>query len=335
MKHILVTGGGGYIGSSLVRELIDRNYTVRVFDSFYFGKESLKNLIGPLEIIKGDIREIDASALKGIDAIIHLAALSNDHTANVSPKLTYEINTLATERLAKLAKRAKVPKLIFASSTSIYHRQRSAPPDTENNPVTPEKHYSLSKFLAEKKLFDLADKTFKVVIFRMATVGGVSPRMRFDLVINAMVKSALEQKKVFVFSGKQYRPVIDIRDVIRAYILALNSPINQDYQYLFNIAYKNYTVSQIAKEVVSTLNLLGVPVSVIKMHPKQMSKNYKVSTEKIEKLLDFKALYSPSDTVKELFKHLKSRSINEKNSSTYSDTNKIRSLLTKLKLKYI
>ena len=339
MKHILVTGGGGYIGSFLVSNLLTQGYKVRVFDSFYFGKESLKNLKGPLEIVEGDIREIQLSALHEIDAVIHLAAFSNDLMANVFPQLTYEVNTLATERLAQLAKQARVQRFIFASSASIYHTDKKIKGGhTETDLVKPEGHYSVSKHLAEKKVLAEADEAFKVIVFRMATVNGVSPRMRFDLVINAMTKSALERGKIFVFSGHQSRPVIDIRDVVRAYLLALTCTFDTTVQPIFNIAYKNYTILQLAREVTRCLAKSGISTSLICSNPKQKSKTYSVSTKKIYNAFNFTALFSPSDTIKELVKRFKKHIPSPPANTTSSASNttyKLHSLLTQTPLKYV
>ena len=210
---ILVTGGAGYIGCVLVRELLDRGEAVRVFDKLFFGDEPLSEFRDRIELVEGDIRSIDEAALAGIDSVVHLAGLSNDPTAEYNPRANYEINTIATERLALLSKRAGVRRFTFASTCSIYDRGLFADDVLvdETAEVSPRAAYAVSNHDAEKILLQLADESFSPVIFRQGTVFGYSPRMRYDLVVNTFVKDALSKGRLTVFGGgEMWRPLVDV-----------------------------------------------------------------------------------------------------------------------------
>jgi len=197
-KRILITGGGGYIGSSLVGELLKKGYQVRVYDRFIFGEKPLKRLKDKIEIIKGDIRNFKKEILNGIDAVIHLAAISTEPTSQYDPRLTDLINHIATEKLARAAKEMGIERFIFASSCSVYFTY-STPlnpsPSKEDEPVNPISPYSISKRAAEQALLELADDSFHPIIFRKGTIYGLSPRMRYDLVLNSFVKDSFLHKK--------------------------------------------------------------------------------------------------------------------------------------------
>ena len=172
-QKILVTGGAGYIGSVLVRELLMQGYRVRVFDKLYFGKESLSDLGKKIEIIQGDVRQFPAEALKGCSSVIHMGSLSNDPTADFDPKANHEINCEGTKRVAEACKKAGVKRMTFASSAAVYgfHIDSIA---NEQFKTKPQSEYAQSKLDAEKALLKLADRKFCPVILRQATVYGLS-----------------------------------------------------------------------------------------------------------------------------------------------------------------
>lgn len=313
MKTILVTGGGGFIGSILVQKLLStKRYRVRIFDTFYFGKKHLVGLSGPVEIIEGDIRSMTKRHLDGVDAVIHLAAISNDPTADFAPGICFKVNTQATKKLALLAKKQGVDRFIFASSASIYHGSNDKQHlHREGDSVKPVTHYSLSKYQGEKHLWELQDQHFAVTIVRMATVGGYSPRMKFDLAVNTMVKTALSEGVIWVYGGSQYRPLIDIRDVTDAYLKILTAPKAKVAGELFNLSFDNFLISRLAEEIASKLVSLGKRVRVKKQIPKFEVKSYQISSEKIKKILSFQAKYSPIQTVLDVVKQIESRKLTD------------------------
>lgn len=331
MKTILVTGGGGYIGSELTEALVKEGYRVRVFDAFYFGKAHLMSLRGPLELIEGDVQTFDGSLFKEVDAVIHLAAISNDPMADYAPKLCYRVNTHATEQLAVKAKKMGVCRFIFASSCSLYHLPGgNSAIAKENSIIHPISHYSQSKYQAENALLELVDKTFSVTIFRMATVGGYSKRLKFDLAVNTMVKSVLVNAEIIVFDGSQYRPLIDIRDVVQTYLLALKAPIKKIRGQIFNLAYENYLVSDLAKRVEQTVGKRGKKIKILQRLAEYETKSYKVSTEKIRKVLNIKPSFSAEDTVEYLLQQIERFQITDFDNPLYNNFLWTRPILAKL-----
>lgn len=318
-KTILVTGGAGYIGSELTQELLNLGYRVKIFDSFYFGKKHLESLRGKYELIAGDIRTLPRQLLDGVFAIIHLAAISNDPMADFAPKLCHEVNTKATERLAILAKEAGVVRFIFASSCSIYHHdKKNSQVFTENDAVHPKAQYSVSKYLAEQVLLQLSGKNFVITVIRMATVGGYSRRLKFDLAVNTMVKSALTSGEIIVFDGSQYRPLIDIRDVTKAYLTILETPTKKIQNQIFNLAYDNYLVTDLASQVSLPLKALGRPVKIIRRKASYDIKSYRVSAEKIRRI-GVRPQFSVDKTALQLLQEIKKRNIKDFDNPIYNN----------------
>ncbi len=185
-KKILVTGGCGYIGSVLVPILLERGYQVRVFDKLYFGEEPLKAVLDKIELVPGDVRNFDADVLDDIDGVIHLGSLSNDPTAAFYPETNYSINYGGTVKVAEACKKRGVPRLTFASGCVVYGLFIEGVAD-ESSPTNPPGDYDKSKLDGERVLQKMADNNFCPVILRQGTVFGFSPRMRWDLVVNAFV----------------------------------------------------------------------------------------------------------------------------------------------------
>ena len=296
-QTILVTGGGGYIGAVLTEELVRSNYNVRVVDTFYWGKEPLDHLKGKVQIIQVDIRNITPQVLHGVSAVIHMAGLSNDPMAEFAPKANFEINTKATIRLANLCRHKGVKKFIFASSASIYYNGTFSNPKIQNEDshVAPKAAYSLSKRLAEIGIMKLASKSFCPIIFRQGTVFGYSPRMRYDLVVNTMLKDALLKNKIVITGGgKQYRPLVDVRDVVKAYIIALRAPEEKVCGQIFNLSYENYKIANLAKLVKKTIERTQhIKLKLEIDNSRKKDRSYRISTEKIKKTLG----WTPSTSV--------------------------------------
>ena len=243
--RICVTGGCGYIGSVLVPKLLDAGHHVRVIDVQWFG-----DYLPPqprLKVIKADIRD-DSWLLGAADAIIHLAAVANDPTGDLDPKLTWEVNALATAQLAERAVRHRVAQFIYASSGSVYGIS-NAPESFEHMPLVPVSEYNKTKMVAERVLLSYADQ-MAVQILRPATVCGFSPRQRLDVMVNSFTIQALTQHRIAFNGGEQYRPNIHIDDMTDLYLWMLERPALTG---IYNAGFENLKIREIAQMVASRI----------------------------------------------------------------------------------
>ena len=253
MKNILVTGGGGYVGTNLVNELLSDNYTVTVLDTFWFGNYLKKHK--NLKIIKKDIREISEKDLKKIDCIMHLASIANDPAAELDAKLTWDVNVLATYKLINLAINQKVKKFIFASSGSVYGVKKEKKV-TENLSLIPISEYNKTKMIGEK-VVESFKKKMKTIILRPATVCGPSKNHRLDLTINMLTYQATKNKKINVFGGSQYRPNLTLKDMINIYHFFIRKNLTGTY----NVGFENEKVIDIAKKIAKKFKNIKIQIS--------------------------------------------------------------------------
>jgi nucleoside-diphosphate-sugar epimerase len=299
---ILVTGGAGYIGAVFIRQLLEKGYAVRVYDKMYFGLEGLEDVRSNVDIVQGDIREFDAGVLEGTDTVVHLAGLSNDPMAEFNPEANMAINTEGTRKIAEACKQKGVRRMIFASSCSIYDRGLFAEDriQNEDSEVEPRAAYAVSKYKAERILLDLADDTFHPVILRQGTVYGSSPRMRYDLVVNTFVKCALTSGILNVHcGGEMWRPLIDVRDVGRAYLCCIEAPEEEVGGEIFNISFRNYRVLELAHYVKKALeDLCDVEIEV--EYGDTRTRSYRVSTKKMEDRLGFRSIISAEESARDM-----------------------------------
>jgi len=290
---ILVTGNQGYIGSVLVPLLRTHGYLVVGLDSGYFKECQITPVYEDFQQNTKDIRDILPSDLEGIDAIIHLAGLSNDPLGELSPGLTEEINLQGTVKLAIMAKEAGVKRFIFSSSQSMYGVSKTSDEleeDTsEKNPVTA---YARTKWEAELRLKKLTTEDFVVVCFRPSTVFGASPRLRCDVVFNNLVACAYTTGKIEIKSdGSPWRPVVHVRDVCSAFIAGLEAPpaIVNGRSYNVGIPAGNFSVRDLAEA--AQRSVPGSTLVFTGEHGKD-SRTYRVSFQRI--LTELSDYYKPS-----------------------------------------
>jgi len=299
---ILVTGGAGYIGSLLVRELLALGETVRVVDTHWFGNSS--DTHERLELVKADLRYSNSEdLLEGVSDVIHLAGLSNDPTADFAPDLNSESNVLATRRLARaVAEKAQLEqreiRFLFASTCSVYYTSSVAgdvnvEQMTEDLPVAPTANYSKTKRLAEIELLRIAEQQphFCPTIVRKGTIFGLAPRMRFDLVVNIFVLHAWRKRLLTVHgSGEVWRPLLHIRDAVDAYLHLLWAPTGKIRSETFNLVHKNYRILELAHWIAELLEQhRGVEVQVKRDRSSGDGlRSYYVDGEKITRTLGFK-----------------------------------------------
>ena len=300
MMKILVTGGGGYIGTTLVPYLIENGHEITVLDRFYFGIEpSLKNLenLGKVTLIRDDIRYFTGKLLEGQEVVVDMAALSNDPAGELDYWKTFEINYLGRARVARLAKEAKVKKYLLISSCSIYGFQDGILTEkSETNPLTA---YAKANYLAETENLPLGNSEFTTTAIRFATAYGLSGRMRFDLAINGMVLGAHKNGKIPIMrDGTQWRPFIHVKDASRAILTILESDPLKTNQQIFNMGSdsQNYRIKELAEIVENSMS--NRPNIEWYGYPDKRS--YRISFAKAKSVLGFDAKYTPLDAVKEI-----------------------------------
>lgn len=303
--RVLVTGHRGYIGTVLVPMLMMKNHEIVGLDADLFRRCSFGRGIVEIPELRKDIRDIVASDLKGFNAVLHLAGLSNDPLGDLNPSLTHEINYLASVRLATLAKQVGVQRFVFSSSCSNYGAGGDDWLNEESafNPVTP---YGLSKVEVERDVAQLADDSFSPVFLRNATAFGVSPRLRFDLVLNNLVAWAFTTGKVFIKSdGTPWRPIIHIEDIARAFIAVLHAPAEIVHNQAFNVCRTedNYRISELAEIVKETVPGCTIEYATDAGPDKR---NYRVDGRKILNMIpEFKPQWNARKGAAELFEAYK------------------------------
>jgi nucleoside-diphosphate-sugar epimerase len=300
--RVLVTGHLGFIGTLMVPLLRRAGHEVVGLDSDFYAASTFAEEIESVPHLRGDIRDVQTSDLAGFDAVIHLAALSNDPLGNLNPDLTYDINHRGTIHLAERAKAAGVARFLFSSSCSNYGASSSDSLLTEDaafNPVTP---YGKSKVLAEQDLRTLADARFSPVLMRSATAYGVSPRIRFDLVLNNLTAWAVTSGKVLIKSdGSPWRPIVHAQDISRAFIAALGAPQPVIHNTAFNVGQssENYRVRELAEFVRQIVPGCDIEYAA---DASPDTRNYRVSCDKIARTLPaFQPQWTAREGVRELY----------------------------------
>ena len=299
-RRVLVTGGAGFIGSHLVRMLLERGYHVRVLDRFDYGQGGIDGLIHPnFEIIQGDVcssRDV-SRAVRNVDGVIALAAIVGDPACNLDPEETVNLNYASTKILAETCNFYGVRRLVFASSCSVYGASTSGGMLTERSRLNPVSLYARTRVLSENILFDRHGDVEPVVV-RLATVFGLSPRMRFDLVVNTLTAKAVSERRISIFGGNQWRPNVHCRDAARAFVMALEAPASDVAGEIFNLGgdANNHRINEIG-DMVS--QIVG-DVNVERRDEIPDPRDYRVSFAKIRRVLGFEPEYSVADGIREV-----------------------------------
>jgi nucleoside-diphosphate-sugar epimerase len=294
---ILVAGGAGYIGSVLVPLLQQQSHQVDVIDLMWFGN----HLPESVSAKKQDLFSLAESDLQGYDQIIFLAGLSNDPMAEYNPAMNFVQNGALPPYLAYRARKAGVKRFIYASSCSIYGYTEDKL-DDEESPLSCSYPYGISKLVGERGVLQQQEQDFSVIALRQGTVNGHSPRMRFDLIVNTMFKTAMTGGKIVVNNPAIWRPLLDVRDTAQAFVLAVQAA--HDVSGVFNVACDNFTVGQVAEQVRDAVEHRTNNNVIVETRNQQDFRNYKVDFTKAKECLGFRPVYGINDMVDSLWAHL-------------------------------
>ena len=294
--RVLVTGGAGYIGAVLLPVLLERGYDVRLLDRFHWGRKTISAIEDDIEIVEGDVRRLPGRVLENVDAVIHLAGLSNDPTAEYDPDANWSMNALATENLAEECIAHGIRRFSFGSSCSVYDSLPVGPVYREDVEITPRGAYASSKAYAERALLARASSAFSPVILRQGTVYGPSPRMRYDLVVHTFLRDALTQRRINLHGGGQMsRPLVDIRDVAEGHVRAIEADPDVVGGHIYNVVEHNYIVRDLATIVAAELTKQSIDVDLTDAPLPSIVRDYRCSNERMTRDLGF----TPSRGVRE------------------------------------
>ena len=322
LNSILITGGAGYVGSVLVRKLVSLGYDVKVIDSLVFGNDGISSLINEkkIEFFNLDIRETEkiSSIIQNIDCVIHLAAIVGEPLCKKIPDAAKQINEFATKNLVNICKDKKVKRFIFASTCSNYGSSQNVV--NESSPVMPLSLYSECKVNSEKFILDQNNDIFETCVLRFATAHGLSPRMRFDLLVQEFIRDAIVDKKILIFGADFWRPLVHVEDMADACISAIDASSQVISGQIYNVGNdkENYTKIQLAKIIKEFI--IDVEIEIIKS--KKDPRNYKVSFEKIKNSLNFEPKYTVRDSVIEILNDIQSGKIDPRDSE-FSNMSKL------------
>jgi len=300
-NRILVTGGAGYVGSMLVPELLKAGFAVTVFDLYLYGKDVFSNYRKDFDLkeVYGDIRDTELlkETMKDCKIIIHLACISNDPSFELDPLLGKSINFDCFKPMVITARKSGIERFIYASSSSVYgiKNERDVKEDAVCQPLT---DYSRFKLECEKILInECGSGNMTRIIVRPATICGYAPRLRLDLTVNILTIHALVNKKIRIFGGKQLRPNLNIKDMVRAYKLLLNAPHNIVDGVPFNVGYQNKSVEEIAKIVKATLGDEAIKLSYEETND---TRSYHINSDRIRDKLGFEPEYTIEDAIESI-----------------------------------
>ena len=297
---ILVIGGAGYVGSLLTRRLLREGYRVRVLDAMRFGQEPLEEVARDprLETRTGDIRDLRevTRALEGVAGVVLLAALVGGPACDRDPRETVEINWLATKMVAEACRYQGIPRFVYASTDSVYGVQEGVL--TETSPMNPISLYARLKRDMEQEILALRDDRFHPCVLRMATIYGLSPRMRFDLILNVLVRDAVLRRRITIHGGQQWRPLVHVADAAEAYVLSLRAPLDAVSGEIFNVGSneQNYLIGQLGelvREQIPDIEVITVPQT-------PDLRDYHVCFDKISGRLGYRVQRTPAEGIKDI-----------------------------------
>lgn len=293
---VLVAGGAGYLGSALVPKLLERGYEVTVVDLLWFGN----HLPPEVPVVRKDVLDLTEEEIAGHQQVVFLAGVSNDPMAEYSPSRNFVANGAAPAYLAYLAKRAGVERFVYGSTCSVYGYTVDTVCD-EETPTVCHYPYGISKLQGEAACLQLRDRDFSVVSLRQGTVCGWSPRMRLDLVVNTMFRTAVADGRIVVRNPAIWRPVLAIQDAVAAYLRAIEA--SPEVSGVFNVASDNYTVGELGDRVKEAVEeRLGHRID-LRIHDEHDLRSYKVSTAKATRVLGFHPRHDVLSIVEDLFEH--------------------------------
>jgi len=313
---ILVTGGAGYVGSHVCRKLLERGYRVRVLDSFLYGDKGLAEIRDSpdLELLYGDICEVQdiRTGVKGCKGVIALAALVGDAACDIDPEEAIAVNFRSTKILIDECKRERVERIVFASSCSVYGAN-GTDLVTEDSPLHPVSLYARTRIMSEE-LLQAERGDVDVINLRLATVCGVSARMRFDLMVNTITARAAIDGKVQILGPNQWRPHLHVQDAAEAFVRAVAADEKSGVA-TFNVGNnnQNFTIGEIAEKVTEVLP--GTKVEYTDANGDRRS--YRVSFDRIRERLDFTPSYCVDDAIREVLGALSSGSIADYKAPVY------------------
>lgn len=314
LKNVLITGGAGYVGNALVPQLLDAGYNVTVYDILYFGKATLPLDNPNLKVIEGDIRDsgLFAAASSGIDAVLHLACISNDPSFELDDNLSTSINFDCFEGLVLAARKAGVKRFVYCSTSSVYGVS-DAPDVTEDHPLVPLTLYSKFKGMCEPILFGHQSPDFTCVTIRPATVCGYSARTRLDVSVNILTNHAVNKGKITVFGGVQRRPNLHIHDMCGLYQLLLEEPAENIAGETFNVGHQNLSIDEIAA-IARAVVMQEFPdkgeIEIVHTNTNDL-RSYHINSGKIARRLGFRTMRTVEDAVRDLCEAFRSGKLPE------------------------
>lgn len=322
MEKVLVIGGAGYLGAVLIERLLKDGYSVRVFDSYIYGKKAVEKYAYDerIEAIEGDIRNIETvnSVMNDVNSVVLLAAVVGDPASKARPEQTVETNYLAAQNCAASAKLKGIGKFIYASTCSVYGIGKEILDETA--PLNPVSLYAKTKISSEVSIMSLADDNFKPVIMRMSTLYGYSPRMRFDLVVNTMTMTAFTEGKINVFGGSQWRPLLSLPDAADAYVKVLQPGVSRSGGTIYNVGSEeqNYIIADVARLVAEGIKKISgreIPINI--EGDSVDARDYRVSFKKIQTELGFRVTYTIPEAAAEIWQKLESKEIKDPKQKVY------------------
>ncbi len=305
-RRVLVVGGAGYLGSVLTQRLLRCGFRVRILDSFLYGRRSLDTLAGDenLEIVEGDLRNIHTcvNSLADIDAVTLLAAIVGDPASKIRPTETIETNVLAAQALASACKLHHINRFLYASTCSVYGVGGNLL--DEDAPLNPVSLYARTKIESEKIILGMGDDYFSPTILRMGTLYGFSPRMRFDLVVNTMSMKSFLDRRIQVFGGKQWRPLLGVEDAADVYIRCLEANLEEVGNRVFNVGSddQNYRIDDVAEIIGRSLG--NIPI--LRDHSNLDARNYRVCFARLAQAVGFQPQQTIQRAAQEIFEKLNS-----------------------------